>query len=491
MKRPSNRSRIVSLAVIGVLATVALVFHARLVAWFTGQQPGSAGAAVTVTAGSWKVSAALDPDPPHTQGQRVHATVTDPAGTPVSDARVDITYDMPAMGQMGEMKSTFRAVAANGGYDAGFDLPMPGTWGLWVQVASKGACAIARYTLTVGQPGLTADGAAPCGTSATTIQIDEARQREIGITTGKVSRGPMTLSIRATGRVTYDETRLHDVVLKVGGYVSDLRVRAIGQPVKRGEPLFLLYSPELFSAEQDYLVALASKGLIGSGGGGNLVRAAEQKLELLGLDHAQIAEIAAKNQAIEKIRFTAPASGSVIEKNVVEGDAVQAGQRLFRIAALDKVWVEADLFEPDLANVHVGMAAKIALGSSPAPALEGKVTFVYPYLDPQTRTGRVRIELPNQGLDLKPDMYAAVTFDVVLPDRLQVPSSAIVYAGPRRLVFVELGGGRIRPQEVTLGAHADTTVEIASGLVEGDVVVTSGNFLVASEARLRAPEGSP
>ena len=481
-----KKKRIVPIGIVAVLTIVALIFHARLIAWFSGKEGGAAGNAVTVTAGPWKVATALDPDPPREQGQRARVTVRDAGGTPVHGADVEITYDMPAMGAMAEMKSSFPGKAIDHGvYEATFDLPMGGSWGLWVKIQTKDACAIARYKLTVGQPGLTADVPGSCTAAADkTIQIDEARQKEIGITTDKVTRGPMTLDIRAVGKLTYDESRLTDVVLKVGGYVSNLRVRAIGQAVTKGEPLFLLYSPDLFAAQQDYLVARSSKDLIGSAGRGDgLVRAAEKKLALLGLSQAQIQQIADKNEPIEKLQFTAPAAGSVIEKNVVEGDAVQAGQRLFRIAALDKVWVEADLFEADLGRVQTGMAAKVTVGG--ATPLDGKVAFVYPYVDPQTRTGRVRIELPNKGLELKPDMFATVTFAIALTDRLTVPTSAIVYTGPRRVVYVELGGGKLEPRDVELGAQSGDRTEIAKGLQEGDVIVTSGNFLVAAESRLR------
>ncbi|MGE5186743.1 MAG: efflux RND transporter periplasmic adaptor subunit [Acidobacteriota bacterium] len=480
---PSRGSRKLAIAIVVAAAGAAVAFHAPLIAWFTGAPAGgAAGNAVTVTAGTWRVATALDPDPPRERGQRVRVTVGDAAGAPVH-GDVEVTYDMPAMGAMPEMKSSFPArMVEHGSYDATVDFPMGGTWGLWVKVSAGGACAIVRYKLTIGQPGLTPDGTGSCvATADTTIQIDETRQRELGITTAKVTRAPMTLQIRAVGKLTYDESRLTDVVLKVGGYVSNLRVRATGQPVKKGEALFSLYSPELFAAEQDYLVARNSQGIVQKSEG--LLRAAEQKLELLGLTPAQVQQIAGKGEAIEKLVFTAPASGSVIEKNVIDGDAVQAGQRLFRIAALDKVWVEADLFEADLGKVSVGMPASVVMSSG--PALAGKVTFVYPYLDPQTRTGRVRIELPNHGLELKPDMYATVTFDVALPEQLQVPTSAIVYTGPRRLVYVELGGGKIEPREVELGAEAGDRTAITKGLADGDVVVTSGNFLVAAESRLR------
>lgn len=484
-----TRQRIVSLSIVGVLVIVALVFHARLIAWFTGNHiGGAAGAATTIGAGSWKVATALDPDPPRQQGQRARIAVTDATGAPVHGAEVEVTYDMPAMGAMAEMKSSFSAKSVEQGvYEASFDLPMAGTWGLWVRISANGACAVARYKLTVGQSGLAADGSGDCdATTTSTVQIDEARQKEIGITTGKAERAPMTLDIRAVGRLTYDESRLTDVVLEVGGYVSDLRVRATGQPVTKGQPLFLLYSPDLFAAEQDYLVARSSKALIASGSGGEgLLRAAETKLELLGLTRAQIQQIADKNAPIEKLTFTAPASGSVIEKTVFEGDAVQAGQRLFRIAALDKVWVEADLFQADLGHVKVGMPAKVALETASPTSFDGTVTFIYPYLDPQTRTGRVRIELPNQGLELKPDMFATVTLQVPLGDRLQIPTSAIVFAGPRRVVYVELGGGKIEPREVELGAESAGKTEIVKGLRDGEVIVTSGNFLVSAESRLR------
>ncbi|HET9992595.1 MAG TPA: efflux RND transporter periplasmic adaptor subunit, partial [Kofleriaceae bacterium] len=373
-----KRSRIVSLVVIGVLVIAAVVFHRRLIAWFTGEpMGGSGGVAFAQAAGPWKVSVTLDPDPPRVQAQTAHVAIADAAGKPLDGVDVEVTYDMAAMGAMAEMKSSFPGRAAgHGTYDAGFDLPMGGTWGLWVQAKTKEACVIARYKLTVGQRGLVVDGTSSCsGTTADkTIQIDEARQHELGITTDKVTRGPMTLDIRAVGKLTYDESRLTDVVLKVGGYVSDLRVRAIGQPVKKGEPLFLLYSPDLFAAQQDYLVARRSSELLGSGGRGDgLVRATEQKLALLGLPPAQIRQIADKGEPIEKLQFTAPAGGSVIEKNVVDGDAVIAGQRVFRIAALDEIWVEADLYEADLARVKPGTSARIAVGN--APTLEGKVTF--------------------------------------------------------------------------------------------------------------------
>lgn len=318
------------------------------------------------------------------------------------------------------------------------------------------------------------------------VQVDEARQREIGVRMEKVVKAPMTLDVRATGKLTYDESRLTDVVLKVSGYVSNLRVTAMGQPVKKGETLFLVFSPELFAAQQDYLLARSTREAIGGPNGDALVRAAETKLALLGLTAGQIAELARTTTPIEKLAFAAPASGYVIEKNVVEGASIKAGDRVLRLAALDKVWVEADVFEADLGRIAKRQKATVSLSYIPDRTFEGVVTFVYPYLDPNARSGRVRIELPNTGLELKPDMYANVMFHIELGDRLQIPTSAILFTGPRRVVIVDLGEGRLAPREIQIGAQSGERAEVVSGVKEGESLVTAGNFLIAAESRLRA-----
>nr|MDQ3300496.1 efflux RND transporter periplasmic adaptor subunit [Myxococcota bacterium] len=321
------------------------------------------------------------------------------------------------------------------------------------------------------------------------IMVDETRRDQIGVRTGKVVRAPMTRSIRAVGRVAYDESKLEDVTLKLAGFISKLHVTETGQPVKKGQVLFTLYSPELFAAQQEYLLARESHtaGLEGASGRGDyLVRAAEKKLELWGLARAQIVAIAKRGKPLEDVPFHSPATGYVIEKNVVEGASVMVGERLFRIAALDRVWVEAEVYEADLALIEKGQRAVVTLSYVPGKTYEGKVAYVYPYLDPASRTGKARIELPNTGLELKPDMYATVAFQTELGPRLQIPISAVVYTGPRRLVFVDIGDGRLRPQEVVLGVRNEETVEVIRGLREGQAIVTSGNFLIAAESRIRS-----
>ncbi|WP_426757065.1 efflux RND transporter periplasmic adaptor subunit [Myxococcus sp. Y35] len=314
------------------------------------------------------------------------------------------------------------------------------------------------------------------------IHVDDLRRQRIGVKTAPVKAAPMDLSLRALGRVTFDEKALVDVTLKLDGYIHELRVNATGEPVKKGEVLFTLYSPELYAAQQEYLLARQSQ----SAANASLVGAARKRLELWGLSAAQIERVAQRGQPVENMPFLAPASGFVLEKNVVEGAAVKAGERLFRIAPLEKVWVEADVYEQDLARVKPGQPVEVTLPYLPGKTYTGRVGYVYPSLQGTTRTGRIRIELPNPGLELKPDMYADVRFVLHGGPRLQVPDSAIIYTGPRRLVFVDLGEGRLRPQEVKLGLKGEGTYEVLEGLSPGDVVVTSGNFLIAAESRLRS-----
>ncbi len=345
-----------------------------------------------------------------------------------------------------------------------------------VEEKAPGTCPICAMTLTP----VTWDER-----ESGVVRVNQQRRQQIGLKTARVVRAPMEVSIRAVGRLTYDETRLRDVTLKVNGWIAKLKVNATGQPVRKGDTLFTLYSPDLYAAQQEYLLALDSRS-----GGDTLVKAAEQKLRLWDLSPAQIAAIARRRQPLEELPIASPASGYVIEKNVVEGAAIEPGQRLYRIAGLDKVWIEAQVYEMDLPNVRKGQAARVSLPYQAGETISGAVAFVYPYLDPLTRTGRVRIELPNKNLAFKPDMYANVELVVDLGPRIQVPIDAVVYTGPRRLVFVDMGEDRLRPQEVTLGAQSANHVEITSGLSEGQTIVTAATFLVAAESRIRSAAGT-
>ncbi len=379
-----------------------------------------------------------------------------------------------------------------------------GTQSPWVAPAASSAGhahegqEIAHYTCPM-HPSVRQEGPGPCpicGMDLTpvtraelesgVILVDEARRQRIGVKTAPVEVAPMDLSFRALGKVTHDEKALVDVTLKLDGYIHQLRVNATGEPVKKGAVLFTLYSPELYAAQQEYLLARNSQ----SAANASLVGAARKRLELWGLTPAQIERIAQRGEPLENMPFLSPASGYVLEKNVVEGAAVKAGERLFRIAPLEKVWVEAEVYEQDLPYVKVGQPVEITLPYLPGRKYTGHVGYIYPTLEGTTRTGRIRIELPNPELELKPDMYADIRFVLRGGPRLQVPESAVIYTGPRRLVFVDLGEGRLRPQEVKLGLKGKDSFEVVEGLQPGDQVVTSGNFLIAAESRIRSAADS-
>ena len=367
--------------------------------------------------------------------------------------------------------------------------------------AAHSDSAIDHYTCSmhpsVKQPG---PGKCPiCGMDLTPVMkaqeeqglvlIDAARRQLIGVRTGAVVEAPFRRSFRAVGHVTYDESALTDVTLKVRGFISKLFVSRTGQHVTSGQPLFSFYSPELYAAQQDFLLATQGGSTAAATGSApsrleSLARAARQRLHLLGLSEAQIGALEKSGAPAENTTVPSPASGFVIQKDVVEGASFEAGMRLYQIAALNKVWVEADVYEADLPSVHVGQQATVTLDYQPGRTYEAKVSYIYPYLDPAARTGRVRVELANKELELRPGMYASVALTSAAEPRVQVPAAAVVYTGPRRLVFVDLGEGRFRPQEVRLGAEANGMYEVLSGLKAGDSVATSGVFLIAAEARI-------
>jgi Cu(I)/Ag(I) efflux system membrane fusion protein len=321
------------------------------------------------------------------------------------------------------------------------------------------------------------------------ITIDAKRRQTIGVTVEPVVRRPLTLSVRAVGRVAYDDSRLADVTLKLRGWVGELYVDTLGQRVRQGEPLFTLYSPEVYAAQEELLAAVASQKAARSGAAPEradyLVDAARRRLRLWDIEAAQVERVLRQGKPLEYIPIASPVSGYVIEKNVVQGATVEPGARLYRIAGLDQVWVEAEVYESDLELIGTGDLARVTLPYSPGHELQGQVAFVYPYLDDATRTGRIRIELSNPDLALKPDMYANVELEKSLGELLAVPEDAVLYAGLRSFVFIDLGEGRLRPKAVVLGRKAGDFVEVREGLAEGDQVVTSGTFLVAAESRLK------
>ena len=492
---PSPRS---SLRIAAAFAAVVLL---AAVAFFTLRGPhagrhAAAPSAPALEAGSLRVSVTASPESPRVGENELRIQLADAAGAPVEAAEVHIGWKMAAMGAMPEMNGHAAAEPHGpGDYRAQIDLPMNGTWRLEIEAKPPGGDAVQIVgSLTTGIPGVAF--AAPAGASAPRsaaagsgeVRIDAERRQRVGIRTARALRGPFEISLRAVGRVTADETALVDVSVKTRGWITRLDVASLGAPVRKGETLFSFYSPELFAAQQELLQALRSQGSASGGSAperaDSLVRAARKRFALWNIANADVEAVIRRGEPQDALPVRSPASGYVVEKDVVEGAAVEPGVRLFRIAPLDRVWIEAAIQEADLQLVAVGQSARVSLPSLPGVSLAGSVAYVYPTLDAETRTGRVRIVLPNLEGKLMPDMYANVDLRIDRGEKLLVPASAVLYAGPRRIVFVDLGEGRLAPRPIEIGAGNGEVYEVLSGLEAGDLVVSSGNFLVAAESRL-------
>lgn len=322
------------------------------------------------------------------------------------------------------------------------------------------------------------------GDASSAIAVDPATIQMMNIQTAKVARGPLRRTIRTVGTIDYNETALTDVTTKFKGWIEKLDVDATGQLVHRGAPLFEIYSPELYSAEAEYLAVLNST----NDSGGKMLRgAALDKLKFFDVSDAQIAGLDKSGVARKTLEILAPADGFVIEKDVVQGQMVDAGMKLYRLADLGIVWVFAQVYEQDLPYVQLGQEATVKLSSLPDREFRGRVTYIYPNVDEKTRTARVRLEFENPGYFLKPGMFVSAQITAELePSALLVPDSAVLRSGEKNTVFVALPGGKFDSRTVVLGPAAEGgMVEVISGLQEGERVVASGQFMLDSESQLR------
>jgi Cu(I)/Ag(I) efflux system membrane fusion protein len=456
------------------------------------------GESTVVRTADLEIRAALDPHAPRVGDNSLLIELRDEAGDAVEGAALDVKVHMQAMGAMAAMGGPAHVAELGAGrYRAHFVLDMGGTWLVEVQAQSgAGPFARAEGSLTVGAPGLrlaAPGGRAPAaaqGAAPGAIQLAPERLQRIGVRTTQVARRSLAPELRAPGRIAWDETRLHDVSLKVRGWIGELFVASLGACVEKGQALFTLYSPELYAAQREYLLARAAQARAHGTGAPEradyLVTAAQNRLRLWDLAPADIERVASAGAPLEQIAIRAPASGFVIEKDVVAGAAVEPGQRLYRIAPLDPIWVEAEVYEDDLPLVALGMTARVSVASLPGQERSGPVTWLSPAVSEGSRTARVRVELANADGALKPDMFATVLLTGAASERLVVPLSAVVHAGERSFVFLDLGGGRLEPAPVTVGLRVDEEIEVLSGLDEGQTVVSSATFLIAAESRLRA-----
>ncbi|MEI8315246.1 MAG: efflux RND transporter periplasmic adaptor subunit [Verrucomicrobiota bacterium] len=312
--------------------------------------------------------------------------------------------------------------------------------------------------------------------TSTGIVIPAETRQRIGLTLGVVERRPLVRELRTSARIVADETRLYHVTLKTEGWIERFHSIFVGKFIQKGEPLMKIYSPELLTAQREFLNAAQS-------GDSNLVSATRRRLALLDVSDDQIARLAQAGEPERTVTLYAPTSGYVTERNIAAGHKALPGEMLLTLADLAVVWADADIYESDLPLVKVGMPAEVTVN---AQVFTGQVAFVSPTIDPESRTMKARIELPNPDATLKPEMFATARLKIDLGDKLAIPAAAVMRTGERVYAFRDAGDGKLEPVEIKIGGWADGWFELLAGLAAGDHVVTSANFLVDSESQLKA-----
>ena len=454
-------------------------------------------------AGPFKVQVVINPEQPRVGKNQLKIIIRDKDDNAISNASIKAVAEMPAMGSMPTMYAPAEIASGLAGlYQGQFELPMMGAWPLTLTI-DAGAQGQAQLSFDMGtsRKGLSISSTTPSTfaaqsdrqtatadlTSSTSLQpktfkVDAYRRQLIGVTTEEVTCIDMTKTIHASAQISYDQTHLTDINLKFDGWIDKLNADYIGKQVKKGQALFTVYSPELISSQDEYLHSFKRS----QSGQNSLKAAAARRLSLWGINNSQIRALENRGRALEYLPILSPISGTIIEKNIVAGSAFQASEKLMRIADLSTVWVEGQVYETDLPWIKPGMTAQVIVENKPDTPLTGRVTFIEPFLQNETRAARVRGELANPDVILRPDQYVHLQLQVNLGERLVVPEQAVVFSGENRVVFVDLGEGRLQAQKIKTGVRNDDYIEVVDGLSYGDVIVSSGNFLIASESKLKA-----
>ncbi len=351
------------------------------------------------------------------------------------------------------------------------------------------------------------DGAATDNTTQTPEQKQQAdmlghvslspTQRVMAnVATVAAKQSVLSKEINAVGIVQYDQSRQVKVTAWIAGRIDKLHVNTVGSVVSKDKPVAEIYSPDLLATQQEYLLAVKSKEQLKnspipsiSQNGDGLVSSAKQRLMLFGVKESQIAELEKAGKPNIRLPIYTPLSGIVIEKMVQQGQYVNTGEALFNVADLSTVWVEIEVYENEFPNVHVGQQVEIRSQSFPGKPFTGRISFIYPFLDPKTRTVKARVEMPNPGMKLKPDMFVNAIIKVPLGSAIVVPVTAVMDTGKRQVVWVESSAGMFEPRDVQVGQQTDDKVQILSGLKTGDKVAVSGGYLIDSEAQLKGGSG--
>jgi Cu(I)/Ag(I) efflux system membrane fusion protein/cobalt-zinc-cadmium efflux system membrane fusion protein len=329
------------------------------------------------------------------------------------------------------------------------------------------------------------------------VQISPERLQSIGVKTGRVESKVVEDEIRATGNVAVDETRLSTVHVRYSGYIQKVFADATYQYLRKGQPLFTIYSPDLVATEREYLVAKQNQQRVAGStvpgvaeGATSLLEAARGRLKQWGVSQKEIARLESTGDVQQELEVDSPVFGYITERNALPNLTVQPETRLYSVADLSTVWVLAEVFQIDLGRIKVGDRATLTVDAYPGRIFKGRVNFIYPQVDMTTRTARARLVFSNPGMKLTPGMFVNVVLKVPMGKQLVIPASGVLQSGTRQIVFVSRGDGYLEPREVQLGARAGDDFIVQKGVKEGEEIVTSANFLIDSESQLQAALGS-
>ncbi|MBI5196231.1 MAG: efflux RND transporter periplasmic adaptor subunit [Nitrospirae bacterium] len=321
------------------------------------------------------------------------------------------------------------------------------------------------------------------------VEISPEKQQMMGVKTAAVDFQPLQKIIRTVGRVEYDERRITTITTHIEGWIEKLFVNYTGRYVKKGEPLLSIYSHELISTQEEYLIAFKwrqkQSGTALEESAASLLNAARKRLYVWDISDKQIEEIEKLGRPVKALTIYSPVEGYVSEKAAFEGMMIKAGEPLFKIADLSNLWIIADIYEYELPFVKPGDASRIALSYLPGREFSSKIDYIYPSLSAETRTAKVRFSIPNTGAQLMPQMFTGIEIKIGLGRKLAVPDDAVIDTGTRQVVYVDKGDGYFEPREVMLGLRAEGLREVLAGLKKGEKIAVSANFLIDSEAQLK------
>jgi len=375
--------------------------------------------------------------------------------------------------------------------------------GLWVHYRVGSTPRAAETNAATPQPpdsspSSSSHSAAPeTETPLAPIQLSPGRLQSIGVRTGKVQQKNVEDEIRTTGNVAVDETRLAYVQVRFSGYIQKVFADATYQYIRKGQPLFTIYSPDLAATEHEYLIARQNRQQVATStvpgvasSAADLVQAAADRLKQWGIPEQEISRLESTGQVEQELEIDSPVSGYVTEREALPNKYVQPDTRLYTMADLSTVWVFAQVFQNDLGRVRGGAPAALTVDTYPGRTFPGRVDFTYPDIDLATRTARTRLVFPNPGLTLTPGMFVNVDLKLPMGRQLVIPASGVLQSGTRQIAFVDQGNGNLEPREIELGARVGDEFIVLKGLTAGERIVTSANFLIDSESQLQAALGS-